>query len=338
MSLNTEQKAEYREFLQHCVVKQNDFEQIVKVGVELRERSKSMTPKILYRYRLANDHSFSDLEKGLVTFASPVEFSDQADSCPQSSLAELNHVVEMLEDSEDSLQLLEATKYINLAEVFEKLGLNGNGRRFDEFNAMPQKAKVRLLREAAYAARKVACANVIPALQDSCRHSFRIMCLTRNGASERMWTNYASDHSGFMIAYKSNDVRRCGTDCSREVGAFLLPVLYDDVPFDAEKQVQWAMLLSMGFDVLPDDIMDNFRAIYRKSTFYEYEDEFRAAVLPREEERGSSYVQRRCRAFAVVLGNCMNGSNRVRCIKAVNNLGIPWFDEQEFSEDCLVTD
>ena len=64
MSLNTEQKAEYREFLQHCVVKQNDFEQIVKVGVELRERSKSMTPKILYRYRLANVLSISDLERG----------------------------------------------------------------------------------------------------------------------------------------------------------------------------------------------------------------------------------------------------------------------------------
>ena len=335
MSLGIEQKREYREFLQRCTVKQGDFEQSAKVGTALRELSESIVPKILYRYRSASTHSFSDLERGLITFASPVVFDDPADSCPQSSLAGLNNAIEALSDSECGLQLLQSIDYAKLAHVLRKTDLNDTDKRFAEFNAMPQEAKVRRLRDAAPIVRKIALSNVIPALQNSCRQSFRIMCLTCNGNSERMWTDYAGNHSGFIIAYKSDDVRCCNVDSRCDVGAFLLPILYDDVPFDVERQVQWAMLVSMGFNVLPDDIMDNFRTAYRKSTRYEYEDEFRAALLPREEEREKDYVQRQCRAFAVVLGNCMDGPDRARCIKAANSLGIPWFDERSFSEDCL---
>ena len=122
-------------------------------------------------------------------------------------------------------------------------------------------------------------------------------------------------------------IRHCNMYLGCDMGVLLLPVLYDDTPFDADKQLQWGMLSGMGFNIANEDILSNFKAIYRKRTDFEWEDEFRAVLMPSSEEEKQCYVQRTCRPLRVILGNCMRGADRDRCIGAANNLGINWCDE-----------
>ena len=325
--MNCEQKKAYRAFLESCVVKQGDEPRAAEMAARLQEKSREMVPDVLCRYRPPSEYAFLDLEKELVTFTHPAAFDDLNDSFPNYSLTGLNDVIESIDNPKTMRVLYESTDFGKLARTLSEMGVKGAEERISELESMSFEEKRQCLLGAAFTARGLAQTEVIPALQGSCRNDYRVMCLTRSSQDEKMWTDYADNHTGFVVVFNSEDIRHCNMYLGCDMGVLLLPVLYDDTPFDADKQSQWGMLSGMGFNIANEDILSNFKAIYRKRTDFEWEDEFRAVLMPSSEEEKQCYVQRTCRPLRVILGNCMRGADRDRCIGAANNLGINWCDE-----------
>ena len=83
----------------------------------------------------------------------------------------------------------------------------------------------------------------------------------------------------------------------------------------------------LGLNVSSDDMLSDLRAIYRKGSVFERENEYRACLVPEPDELEMNYVQRPCKPLQVILGSRMTQEDKELCICAANKLDIP-VDEQ----------
>ena len=327
MILTPEGKRLYRSFLQDCTAKENDAVQIgiVKYGLELCSRK--LAPELLFRYRPPSEYAFDDLEQGMVAFSHPSVFEDQEDSLPHYCLEKLDSVISEMSDPKRAKPIIDSIDFEKLSEIAISCGRELSNDAVESIKGATGEELSSRLAKVGNEVHNVSLATVVPMLQKRSRACCRILRLTRDGDNERMWARYAAEHSGFLLAYRSEDIRRCDEDINRQ-RAELLPLLYDDWPFNAEPQLQWTLMQSMGFDIANDDIFSDLKAIYRKGSAYEWEDEWRARLVPQKSEIDQRFVQRDCPPAFIVLGRSMSNADRGRCVRAAEAHGAPCHEEQ----------
>lgn len=327
MTLTQEDKQVYRSFLQGCTAKEGDAAQIeaVKCGLELCSRE--LAPELLFRYRPPSEYAFDDLERGMVTFSHPSVFEDREDSLPHYRLDELDSIISEVSDPERAKCRIDSVDFDKLGEIAVALGRPLPDGIVQSIREATGEKLSSCLVEVGQMARDVSLGTVIPRLQKGCRAHCRILCLTHDGGNEHMWARYAAGHRGFLMAYRSEDIRRCDEAINRQ-RVDLLPILYDDQPFAAESQLQWALMQLMGFNIANEDVFNDLKAIYRKSSEYEWEDEWRARLVPQSSEIDQKFVQRDCPPIFVAAGREMTDADRERCAKAAEILGIPCYEER----------
>lgn len=325
MVLSLTQKETYRETLANLVAKQNDGVSIVSAGKELEALSTFLVPRMLYRYRPPTEYAFADLENATVTFSHPRVFSDQRDSVPIYNWNGIDEIVSYLNDDEQALEIINQIDFRRLAFVLGALGVPLNRARIDEFEMLSDEGRVSLFRSAVKNLRLFVGGFIAPVHQNNCRNCCRILCLTDNPSDSNMWNVYSENQAGFVLAYDREAI--CNCNIANGMRTEILPILYDDKPFNCDPQIAWTAARMLGLNVGSDDMLSDLRAIYRKGSAFEWENEFRGCLVPEPDELEMNYVQRPCKPLRVILGSRMTQEDRERCIFAANELDIP-VDEQ----------
>ena len=323
--LSLTQKETYRETLANLVAKQNDGVSIVSAGKELEALSTFLVPRMLYRYRPPTEYAFADLENATGTFSHPRVFSDQRDSVPIYNWNGIDEIVSYLNDDEQALEIINQIDFRRLAFVLGALGVPLNRARIDEFEMLSDEGRVSLFRSAVKNLRLFVGGFIAPVHQNNCRNCCRILCLTDNPSDSNMWNVYSENQAGFVLAYDREAI--CNCNIANGMRTEILPILYDDKPFNCDPQIAWTAARMLGLNVGSDDMLSDLRAIYRKGSAFEWENEFRGCLVPEPDELEMNYVQRPCKPLRVILGSRMTQEDRERCIFAANKLDIP-VDEQ----------
>lgn len=325
MVLSLTQKETYRETLANLVAKQNDGVSIVSAGKELEALSTFLVPRMLYRYRPPTEYAFADLENATVTFSHPRVFSDQRDSVPIYNWNGIDEIESYLNDDEQALEIINQIDFRRLAFVLGALGVPLNRSRIDGFEMLSDERRVSLFRSAVKNLRLFVGGFIAPVHQNNCRNCCRILCLTDNPSDSNMWNVYSENQAGFVLAYDREAI--CNCNIANGMRTEILPILYDDKPFNCDPQIAWTAARMLGLNVGSDDMLSDLRAIYRKGSAFEWENEFRGCLVPEPDELEMNYVQRPCKPLRVILGSRMTQEDRERCIFAANKLDIP-VDEQ----------
>ena len=323
--LSLTQKETYRETLANLVAKQNDGVSIVSAGKELEALSTFLVPRMLYRYRPPTEYAFADLENATVTFSHPRVFSDQRDSVPIYNWNGIDEIESYLNDDEQALEIINQIDFRRLAFVLGALGVPLNRSRIDGFEMLSDERRVSLFRSAVKNLRLFVGGFIAPVHQNNCRNCCRILCLTDNPSDSNMWNVYSENQAGFVLAYDREAI--CNCNIANGMRTEILPILYDDKPFNCDPQIAWTAARMLGLNVGSDDMLSDLRAIYRKGSAFEWENEFRGCLVPEPDELEMNYVQRPCKPLRVILGSRMTQEDRERCIFAANKLDIP-VDEQ----------
>lgn len=325
MVLSLTQKETYRETLANLVAKQNDDVSIVSAGKELEALSTFLVPRMLYRYRPPTEYAFADLENATVTFSHPRVFSDQRDSVPIYNWNGIDEIESYLNDDEQALEIINQIDFRRLAFVLGALGVPLNRARIDEFEMLSDEGRVSLFRSAVKNLRLFVGGFIAPVHQNNCRNCCRILCLTDNPSDSNMWNVYSENQAGFVLAYDREAI--CNCNIANGMRTEILPILYDDKPFNCDPEIAWTAARMLGLNVGSDDMLSDLREIYRKGSAFEWENEFRGCLVPEPDELEMNYVQRPCKPLRVILGSRMTQEDRERCIFAANKLDIP-VDEQ----------
>lgn len=325
MVLSLTQNETYRETLANLVAKQNDGASIVSAGKELEALSTFLVPRMLYRYRPPTEYAFADLENATVTFSHPRVFSDQRDSVPIYNWNGIDEIESYLNDDEQALEIINQIDFRRLAFVLGALGVPLNRARIDEFEMLSDEGRVSLFRSAVKNLRLFVGGFIAPVHQNNCRNCCRILCLTDNPSDSNMWNVYSENQAGFVLAYDREAI--CNCNIANGMRTEILPILYDDKPFNCDPQIAWTAARMLGLNVGSDDMLSDLRAIYRKGSAFEWENEFRACLVPEPDELEMNYVQRSCKPLRVILGSRMTQEDKELCICAANKLDIP-VDEQ----------
>lgn len=322
MWMTSTQKACYRKFLAGLQVREGDEHGLFEAMRELQELSMGVVPPILFRYRRPDEHSFRDLENGEVTLSSPVAFrsGDPNDAKMMLDVSGLDAAEKQASDSSIAAKWIRSIDLHALAEQCDRCGRPVPDGVVERFSNMAPEELSAWLGGAGKALLAGMSGSVIPELEKA-REILRVVCLTDDRANDRMWDEYAERHTGFVLAYRADNLRVC--DNANRGAAFVLPILYDDVPFDDEKTLQWGTLRSMGLDVATDDELAVIRAAYRKAAKYEHEQEWRVCIFRKEEENGELYVQRPCSPVSMTVGRCASEETQRRCREAADRFGIP---------------
>lgn len=322
MWMTPAQKINYRKFLTGLQVKQGDEHGLFDALRRLQKYSLAVVPQILFRYRRPDEHSFRDLEKGEVTLSNPVAFclGDPDDAKMMPDVSGLAAVVKQASDPSIAADWVQSIDLEALAELSVRCGRSIPVGAVERVSNMVPEELTAWLGGAGKALLAGASGSVIPELEKA-REILRVVCLTGDRMNAKMWDEYAERHTGFVLAYRAGDLRMC--DFANQGAVFVLPVLYDDAPFDDEKTLQWGILCSMGLDVATDDELASIRAAYRKAVKYEYEQEWRVCIFRKEGENDELYVQRPCSPVSITVGRCASEETLRRCRKAADRFGIP---------------
>ena len=245
MVLSLTQKEAYREMLANLVAKQNDGASIVSAEKELEDLSTSLVPRMLYRYRPPTEYAFADLENATVTFSHPRVFSDQRDSVPIYNWNGIDEIESYLNDDEQALEIINQIDFRRLAFVSGVLGVPLNPARIDEFEILSDEGRVSLFRSAVKNLRLFVGGFVVPVHQNGCRNCCRILCLTDNPSDSNMWNVYSESQAGFVLAYDREAIRNC--NIGNGMRTEILPIIYDDEPFNCDPQIAWTAALIINF-------------------------------------------------------------------------------------------
>ena len=329
MTLNDLQKKKYREFLTGLVAEENDAASIGCAQCALDGLSDVLVPQILFRYRTPSEYSFVDLENGTITFSHPKEFDDRQDSLPSFSWDTFNQAMNSIRGKDAFKQAVKALDLEALpfdSDISSKSVTTDLNLMLDQINSLDKAEFDSVLESNQTLLRTWLESCVIPAHQQSCKNCCRILCLTSTPTNAKMWKEYAANGSGFVLVYDRESIRKC--DNGRRVE--LLPVLYDDEPFDSDKHVEYLVARLIGLNVCSDDLLSNLRSIYRKGRKFEWEKEYRARIVPQKDEFEADFVSRPCKARQIIAGSNMSHDDKERCLTASKKLGIPFISSSEF--------
>jgi DUF2971 family protein len=143
---------------------------------------------------------------------------------------------------------------------------------------------------------------------------YRILCVTTQNDSERMWAGYAQNHEGIVLRIQPNDAKDSKFRLFQPVQyRAARPPLYDDTLGFLEDSLFGDQMAKLR------EITD--RIIYSKTLEWEYESEFRLAIPVPEGEDWNTLAYHPEEITELYLGLAMSKENKdeiVALAKAVN--------------------
>lgn len=276
----------------------------------------------LFRYRKLNNDSVKNMEalkKNRLYFSTPTNFNDPYDNRIYVDKDKIEFVIrENWEHMDDFLNRLQESNPM-VAHFGRSLWISDKKTEFQiNFLNMIN--------------------DLIDKIRDNYRNYMKIICFSEEYDSELMWSHYAENHKGFLIAYEKENIEN-GTIYSKDKEKInkkikLSKVQYTNEQVDMTKNIHDYLLkhlLPSNLDVsnipeIPNGILRDMATT--KSESWKYEKEWR--LIPRiidiSRENPISYVE--IKPKAIIAGTqCTNGDKRVLA-NIAKEKKIPFYEMQ----------
>lgn len=249
----------------------------------------------LFRYREVNQNNINALENNRLYFSTPANFNDPYDNLVYANTFQImQHVYGNIHKGMDG--------YLNKLKEKNPMAAGvgyvfWNGEKREEY-----------LHD--FIEEIISCVDHI---KKSVRRNTKIICFSKVYNSMLMWSHYADNHKGFLLAYDMQDIKSAERfNVNDEIinnKTYLGEVSYVsnqlDLSDDIEDYVRYNMMPTLG-DVETQDIKISAiklrEFMLQKSVEWEYEREWR--LIPRiislEQESPLGYIN--CIPKAVILG------------------------------------
>lgn len=269
-------------------------------------------PRYLYRYRsFKNDYSLRGIENESISFSAVKEFKD-----PFDTFAAIPSPIDAVRQVSSAAERVDSEDFRKLISRIGPAGIDCSHLTPLSFSVSPNMDLAsRLKRATAEAAHKARETNIQEELKN-----VKILCLTENANSKRMWKEYAEDGEGYVIEYSADEVMSIGGE--EGLITRLYPVIYTDVPHNSLVFALSILLVNLGARIAPysqaqSAQLANYVAILcSKHTQWNFEKEWRATLVTKGDEKTQSFVSRHCRANAVIPGPKISSANRDKLIRA----------------------
>lgn len=302
----------------------SDFIGFDELASTLHAFTRFNVPRFLYRYRpCGREHSFTDIEGGVITFAPACSFPDKDDSAihDMGMLQTMSDVI--VNNSDRTLEMLQKMKGAMKNQENEGIW-NQVMKSAEELYSWDSDERVKRM-GAAHEWIENACD--ISDFNEQFRSHQKIVCLCDNGKSSHMWKEYAVKGTGYLIEYDSSDLLNIGNEYGQ--APLILPVVYAkdlpdtyilpfilSLPIDIEK--------ALGADVVRGGIANNqIKSIFYKRQKYQQEEEWRMMITDIEGEKAGDYIERKVRPTRLIAGKNMSPADRERLFDCARQNSIP---------------
>lgn len=154
--------------------------------------AKEIVNSSVFRYRSCNSNNLDALRKDRLYFSTPENFNDPYDNLMYVNVPELkNYISECLEGSMkeylQSIKEKEPEKYVLGNAMWKSSPKKKEGLK-QEFLKIVEKN--------------------IEEIKDNILKNYKIICFCKNHLSMLMWSHYADNHKGFMLAYDEDKIKQ----------------------------------------------------------------------------------------------------------------------------------
>ncbi len=244
-----------------------------------------LKPNKLYRYRSVNPNNIDALKSDSVYTVTADRFNDPYDSLIQYDIDSIEEIIMATANADFMAALRDLIKTNSLPSEIPNLFPNGE---FDQaFNNL---LKTDLANKKEVTQRLTSMADniiafirlIMPVAVQQIRNSVTYACFSEKVDSITMWSHYADYHKGFALGY---DNQNLSFDALNKVSCGLFPVTYDDIRYNANSFIAWAIYNIRGIKMIQPDLLANIKAGLKKSTDWSYENEWRLICTVPIEER-----------------------------------------------------
>lgn len=266
-------RSDFDKILQGLVIPEGTpVETINEMVKPIRDAIAEMLPASLYRFRPCGEKQIDAFEKDRI-FAVPADwFNDPYDTLVRYDLEEIKNYAK----SFSSIKNLERLKDFfakgndfpkEFKQVLPDEAWDSLRKRileisnFKDYEKRIEQSSLQLLSLVS---------TYFPIISFYGKRFSNIACFSEDVRSILMWSHYADSHKGFALEY---DFRTSLNKSNTR--AALYPVIYSEDRYDASLFLAWAFFTMMGFKAVNPDIVSSTKAALYKSTFWEYEKEWR---------------------------------------------------------------
>jgi len=146
----------------------------------------------VFRYRSCNQNNLDALRKDRLYFSTPENFNDPYDNLMYINVPELKNHIDSCLDS----YMIESLEILKEREFEKYMFMNAM------WNVSPKKRKEQ---------KQAFLENVekdIEEIRDNILKNYKIICFCKNHLSMLMWSHYADNHKGFMLAYDEDKIKQ----------------------------------------------------------------------------------------------------------------------------------
>ena len=251
----------------------------------IRQALLELKPNKLYRYRSVNPNNIDALKSDSVYTVTADRFNDPYDSLMQYDIDSIEKIIMATANADFMAALRDLIKSNSLHSEIPNFFPNGE---FDQaFNNL---LKTDLTNKNEINQRLIPMATniiafirvVMPIAVQQIRNSVTYACFSEKVDSITMWSHYADYHKGFALGY---DNQNLSFDALNKVSCGLFPVTYDNLRYDANSFVAWAIYNVFGIKMKQPDRLANIKVGLQKSTDWSYENEWRLICTVPLQER-----------------------------------------------------
>lgn len=251
----------------------------------IRHALLELKPNKLYRYRSVNPNNIDALKSDSVYTVTADRFNDPYDSLIQYDVDSIEKIIMATANADFMTALRDLIKSNSLHSEIPTFFPNGE---FDQaFNNL---LKTDLTNKKEINQRLISMANnlisfirvIMPVAVQQIRNSVTYACFSEKVDSITMWSHYADYHKGFALGY---DNQNLSFNALNKVSCGLFPIIYDNVRYNANSFVAWAIYNVFGIKMKQPDMLANIKVGLQKSTDWSYENEWRLICTVPLQER-----------------------------------------------------
>lgn len=259
--------------------------QLNQVMSPIRQALLELKPNKLYRYRSVNPNNIEALKSDSVYTVTADRFNDPYNSLIQYDIDSIEKIIKATANADFMAALRDLVKSNSLHSEIPNFFPNGE---FDQaFNNL---LKTDLTNKNEINQRLISMANniiafirvIIPIAAQQIRNSVTYACFSEKVDSITMWSHYADYHKGFALGYNNQNL---SFDALNKVSCGLFPITYDNVRYNANSFVAWAIYNVFGIKMKQPDRLANIKVGLQKSTDWSYENEWRLICTVPLQER-----------------------------------------------------
>lgn len=270
----------------------------------------------LFRYRNVNNKNLSALENNCLYFSTPENFNDPYDNLIYANLENiLSNVLKNL--------------YTGMDDYLEKLKTWNSLAAYIGYEFWNSSKREEIIHN-----QFGLIADSVDYIKKSIRKNVKIICFSEVYDSLLMWSHYANNHQGFLLAYDIDELKKAkrystdGMPIDNKIRLEQVKYVSKqiDLSEEIEDYVRYNMMDTMG-DVEERDVnVPQYKlreAITEKAEDWKYEKEWR--LIPRiidlQKESPLAYIV--CSPKAIILGTHCNKENSERIVSIAKKVDIP---------------